>query len=249
MSTRFFVLAAAGLLSLVIAAPQAAWAASAVGPGDYATQEGWGQLSIAAGRDGARRFSIVTDNLDSGCEIQGQMPKGSDNIGQASASGEAGGDVCSVEFKAAPNGVAVKAITPAACKQFCGYNGGFEGDYLRLSPACTQDAIAKTRRDFKRQYDARDYRKALATLKPVLDNCANVLDPFGKLGEIRNDVAITQYHNGLKAACLKTLSPYAEDARFSDDELVNARTLVRGLADRYLPVIRAARANIRLCSQ
>ncbi|AEQ98489.1 hypothetical protein [Xanthomonas oryzae] len=61
-------------------------------------------------------------------------------------------------------------------------------------------------------------------------------------GAIRNDLAITQYNNGLYAECLATLEKYAEDADKDDDAVIDGWTPV--LADRYLATVRAERTNI-----
>ncbi|KOR41562.1 hypothetical protein ADT25_16730 [Xanthomonas oryzae] len=66
-------------------------------------------------------------------------------------------------------------------------------------------------------------------------------------GAIRNDLAITQYKNGLYAECLATLEKYAGVADKDDDAVIDGWTPV--LADRYLAIVRAERTNIGLCGK
>ena len=237
----------AAVVSAVMALTACATASAAdagptqIQPGEYITERGWGHLQVTQNAKGALAFVLQTYSGEDVCDLKGEIKKGKGIARSPNAK------ACSVAFKPGASALDVAAATPDACKNFCGYNGGFEGTYLKVAKGCGVDEIAQTRLTFKQQYQLKQYKAALATLSPVLDNCAATL-AFDEEGDIRNDVAITQYHNGLKAQCLKTLEPYAEDARLDDDQ-VAVGDWPQAQADMYLDILKAARTNIGLCSK
>lgn len=209
-------------------------------PGEYITDMGWGHLLIKQ-QNGSLAFSLESITGEDVCELDGAI-EGHSGI----AKGNKGQPTCKVNFASTPQGIDVSAATPAECKTFCGYNGDFEAPYLRVKHGCGRDELARTRAAFKRLYDAKEYKAALTTLSPALTNCLPTLEWEEEAG-IRNDLAITQYKNGLYAQCLATLDKYAEDAAKDDDAAVEGWTPM--LADRYLAIVRAARTNIGLCQK
>ncbi|WP_254459393.1 hypothetical protein [Xanthomonas sacchari] len=220
-----------------VAAPQVA-PDSAPPPGEYITDKGWGRLLIKQ-QNGTLTFSLESTTGEDVCELHGAI-EGHTGV----AKGNKGQPTCQVKFASTPQGIDVAAATPAECKTFCGYNGDFEAPYLRVKDGCGRDELDRTRTTFQRLYDAKDYKAALATLSPVVPSCLPTLE-WEDEGAIRNDLAITQYKNGLYAQCLATLDKYAEDAAKDDDAAVEGWTPM--LADRYLAIVRAARTNIGLC--
>ncbi len=62
---------------------------------------------------------------------------------------------------------------------------------------------------------------------------------------IRNDLAVTLYHLHDRAACLSVLEPLAEDASKTDAAI--RENYPPTDADDYLPLIKAARTNLKLC--
>jgi hypothetical protein len=114
-----------------------------------------------------------------------------------------------------------------------------------VARACTLGALKKTREAFKVQYDRKDFAAARAALEPVVKACGRTLDRF-EGGWIRNDLAITQYRLGDLAGCTQTLAPLSTDARKSDQHIRNDYGQMD--AEKYLPVIKATRTNLKLCS-
>jgi len=220
-----------------VAAVQAA-AGNALQPGEYITEKGWGRLLINE-QNGALKFSLESTTGEDMCALDGAI-----DGDRGVAKGDNGQPTCSVKFNSTPQGIDVAAATPEECRAFCGYNGDFEAPYLRVKDGCGRDDLDRTRTAFKRLYDGKNYKAALTTLSPALTNCLPTLE-WEEEGAIRNDLAITQYKNGLYAQCLATLDKYAEDAGKDDDAAVDGWTPV--LADRYLAIVRAARTNIGLC--
>ncbi|WP_233548971.1 hypothetical protein [Xanthomonas sp. CFBP 7698] len=209
-------------------------------PGQYITEAGWGQLLLTK-EDGVLRFSLESTTGQSMCLLEGTI-RGT----QGSAEVETGTTGCKVQFSKTAEGVDVTTPTPAECKAMCGYNGSFEAPYLRAKSGCDRAAIARTRAAFQHRYDRKNYEEALFVLSPVLTQCGQTLE-WGEKGDMRNDLALTQYKTARYAQCLKTLQDYAEDAALPDDAVTDRWPPV--LADPYLAIVRAARTNIGLCKK
>lgn len=213
-----------------------------IAPGHYATDQGWGWLVIDPRKNSSVSFSVETrSTLTEGCEFGGEL------TGQTGVA-QRGNSSCTISFKPTTKGVALKLETAEACRELCGLNGSFEGEYLRdANPSCMPAAVEDTRDRFKRLYDHRDYRGALELLQPVLSNCTALLDALN-LGSIRNDLAITQYKNGRRAECIATLKPYQKDANRGDKAVLQDWGRL-DVAEAYLTIIKAARTNLRLCGR
>lgn len=208
--------------------------------GEYITEKGWGHLRIAD-QQGGLIFAIESVTGEDMCALDGVIRNG-----QGVVANDTGPSTCIVDFMEGDSGIDVSTRTPAECRRFCGYNGGFEARYLRVRAGCGSSAVQQTRDSFKLLYDSKNYKPALEALSPVLAECLPTLG-WEEEGGIRNDLAIAQYKSGLHEQCLVTLEPYAEDARKDDTALVDGWS--PALADRYLSIVKAARTNIALCSR
>lgn len=155
-------------------------------------------------------------------------------------------DPCFVVFVPTTNGVDVKARDHLSCSRYCGARADLSEtlNFVRPAKGCDASALASSRKSFKHLYDRHAYAKAEAILAPILANCKVTLDWFDQ-ARIRNDLAITQYHLGHSADCLKTLAPLTSDADALDEEL----NLAPSEEHVYLPIIRATRTNLRLCKK
>jgi hypothetical protein len=202
--------------------PPKSAASDTVPPGEYMTEAGWGNLSISKTKTGTTIFEL-------------QSTTDSEN-----------GAVCKVKFTKTDKGIDVLADTPKECSGFCGANGGFKGQYLTIPEGCSADEVDKTRSNFKKLYLRKDYKTALVTLQPLLKKCTATLN-FIDLGDIRNDVAITQYKFGLYSECIDTLKPYAVDAGRKDSEVTNDWPTNQAVD--YLKILKSSRTNIRLCTK
>ena len=200
--------------------------------GTYVRQGGGGDLVVRANG----RFHIQTMGSNGhSCDLEGTIAAGHAKLADTA---------CVVDFTPAGSRVQVQTRTTEACQYFCGMRAWFDGDYLLPTPGCTDKAIATTRRNFKRAYDTRDYRLALATLAPVLQDCDAVLTSLTK-GWLRNDLALAQLRAGDATACRQTLAPLAEQAGKTDEQL--REDYPPADADAMLPMFKAARTNLRLC--
>lgn len=207
--------------------------------GEYQTGGGWGVLKITSNPDGAQMFSMDTIGANGhACNLEGKLVGDRGVIDEPDSK-----DACFVRLVREDD--AIKVISgDESCRNYCGMRAGFEGVYFKPAPGCEMDGIKKTRADFKRRYDRKQYRQALALLAPVSTRCDKTLD-WMEESEIANDIAITQYKLGMRDACLKTLEPLSKDAARSDDEILADYPPADGIA--RVESIKAARTNLRLC--
>ena len=219
-------------LALLLGTGMASAQASTPPAGEYIYQGGSGALRVKA--DG--RFDITTIGANAHTfALDGSIVRGKAKIADSG---------CIVSFAVNADKVEVATNGAEQCRDNCGMRATFEGTYTRPAPACTDKAVANSRKSFKRQYDARDYSIALATLSPLLSECDKTLDWITK-GWMRNDIALTQFKLNDRAACLKTLQPLSEDAARTDDGI--RENYPPADADIFLPVVRATRTNLKLC--
>ena len=205
-------------------------------PGEYLDGSG-GSLVIKAPKGGALPFELQTfgGNRHT-CNADGSIGKN----GQAVLKED--GETCTLVFAAKADGIDVQVKGP--CNRFCGARATLDGMFYKPTAGCERTAVRKTRTDFKQLYDKKAYAQARSTLEPVLTKCTKTLD-LESDGRIRNDLAITLYHLGDSAACLKVLDPLKEDAAKSDAKI--REDLPPSDADMLIPVARATRTNLKLC--
>jgi hypothetical protein len=219
----FALLAGAGLAAAQTATPPA---------GDYIYERGSGSLRVKP--DGHFDITTIGANAHT-CALDGTIVRGKAKLDDSA---------CVVNFAVNADKVQVTTNGADQCRDNCGARAGFEGTYTRPIPACTDKAVANSRKTFKRQYDAKDYAAAQTILAPVLSDCDKTLDWITKAW-LRNDLALTQFKLNDRAACLKTLQPLAEDADRTDDGIKD--NYPPADAEIFLPVVRATRTNLKLC--
>ncbi|MCZ2497885.1 hypothetical protein GN316_14060 [Xylophilus sp. Kf1] len=219
----FLVCASAGLVAAQTADPA---------PGEYIYERGNGTLHIKPG--GAFDLNTIGPNAHL-CEVEGKMTRGSAKIEDG---------LCVVKFAPVGDTVVVSTNGHAQCRDNCGMRASFEGTYTRAQPACTEKALRLSRGNFKRQYDAKQYRGAENILAGVLSSCEKTLD-WLSAGRIRNDLALTRYKLGDKAGCIQTLEPLSADAARSDEGIKEQYPPAD--AEDYLPIVKATRYNLKMC--
>ncbi|WAW09357.1 hypothetical protein NB640_08815 [Oxalobacter vibrioformis] len=218
--------------------------------GVYVREGGSGTLTLKAGEKGELAFSLDAIGVNAHtCSLEGKIRNG-----KALMKDDLDGGTCTVTFTPHKNGIEVEGkdedsgYESGACRYYCGMRASFGGRYLTPPPGCAPAETRRAQQDFQRFYDAKAYRKALATLKPVLDKCRSVLDELYEEGRIRNDLAVTCRKLGDYRACYAMLEPYAEDAAQKDEDVW---TYSHAPAERetYLSTLAAARVNLMLCEQ
>lgn len=207
-------------------------------PGEYIANGGGGTLTIKKEK-GKTLFEINTVGANfHTCGLSGEIKNNQARL-------EAMEKECVVTFTKKAKDIDV-AQSGEECRYYCGARAAFEGLYVEPAPGCSEAARTKTRKRFKELYDKKEYEDALKDLAPLLKNCARTVG-WIETGWIKNDVAITQYKLGDLKGCKQTLNSFAAEAAQSDDEIRNNYPPSDG--DTWLPVVKAARYNLGLCSK
>lgn len=219
-----------------------------VQPGEYVTEGGWGTLTVKRGKEGAMSFSIeaLAGNGHS-CSLDGTIR---DGVARLPALDE--GKPCVVEFRAKTIGTGGKLLgievqersEPQLCRYFCGARADFNGAYLTPPRGCRPSTIKDSRRAFIEAYQRKEYARAESWLAPLMVNCAQVIEPLSTYN-IRNDLAITYYHLGERAACLRMLGPMSAILNASVAKIQGDYPPTD--ADNLLAVRKAGLTNRALC--
>jgi len=218
--------------------------------GVYVREGGSGTLTLKAGKKGELAFSLDAVGVNAHtCSLEGKIRNG-----KALMKDDLDGGICTVTFTPHKNGIEVEGkdedsgYESGACRYYCGMRASFSGRYLTPRSGCSPVETRQAQQDFQRFYDAKAYKKALATLKPVLDKCQSVLNELYEEGRIRNDLAVTYHKLGNYRACYAMLEPYAEDAAQKEDD-VGAYSYAPAERETYLLTLAAVRVNLRQCEQ
>jgi hypothetical protein len=203
--------------------------------GEYVISDGaWGTLQVQA--HGKFRIQTIGTNAHI-CGVDGVVINGKSKTENSA---------CQVTFKAEGQDVLVATSDPAACRDFCGARAWFEGLYRKPPPLCARKSIASSRQNFKKEYLAKNYGAALATIQPIATQCKEFLH-WVDSAWVLNDMALTQFKLGDRAACIRTLQPLAAEAAMSDEELKGKYP--PSDAEAYLPAVGATRTNLKLCTK
>jgi hypothetical protein len=220
-------------IALAVAISCSANAADSVRAGNYENPNGNLVVTDAAG---SLKFKIDAFGANGHtCSLDGDIQEN-----QAKLEGDE--SPCIVKFNVSAKGIDV--TSNEACRYFCGMRAHFDGTYFKPAPGCSSDERSSARDAFKASYAKKDYAAARTKLEPLLTQCAPLLSWLEK-PSIRNDLAVTLYHLHDRAACLSVLEPLAEDASKTDDAIRDNYPPTD--ADDYLPLVKAAQTNLKLC--
>ena len=229
------------LLLAVAALPVASASHAQIRPGEYVFEQGRGTLRITpAGADTFKfQLNTVGGNFHI-CELDGVIRNGEARMEESDQKNQP----CIVTFKAQPNGIAVASKHERTCSTYCGVRAHFDGFYTRPPPTCAPSEVRRTRDQFKRTYDRKQYAEALTLLKPVLDKCGSLLSDYEEAW-VRNDLAITYYRTGNMPACRETLLRWVDLARQPDSAIKDGYP--PSDAEEMLRIASATRYNMKLC--
>lgn len=211
--------------------------------GEYVHGAGFGILYVMAKKDGSLHFQLGVRGANFHmCDLAGQIRNGEARMEDSSDDKLP----CIVTFKAEKDGIAVGSTHGQTCNAYCGVRAWFEGHYALPPAGCAPTRVARIRRDFKAAYDAKRYTEARALLLPVAEKCSATMSDLDGAW-VRNDLALTHYRNGDRAACIAVLRPWLELAQTPDDT-------IRGDyppsdAAEMLRIAQATRANMKLCGE
>jgi len=213
--------------------------AQAPAAGEYVGFRGSGRLAIAANG----HFTLESYGANGHeCHIEGDIRNGSAKLDPAEAG--APNDTCVVSFAPSARGLRVSAdgTGQLGCASFCGARAGIKGEYLQPAASCIGPARTATRRKFSKLYSAKSYEQAAAELRLLLAQCLVVMNLVEE-AQVRNDLAITEYHLRQYTACLDTLGPIVDAARNAEEQKESLEF------ESYQPIARATRYNVKLCRQ
>jgi hypothetical protein len=210
-------------------------------PGEYLREGGSGYLKVEPVASGTASFSLDSVGANGHqCSLEGEIAGTRATLEAAERD-----QPCIVELTRSGSGVQVRPVTAEACRHFCGARAGFDGLYLKPRTGCMPEDLSGRRNQFQQLYAAKRYSQGRRILETVVRDCARTLYWLEE-AEIRNDLAVAQYHAGDPAACRRTLAKLEADAARTDEALAEAYPPVEW--DAYQPIIKAARFNIDLCS-
>lgn len=173
-------------------------------PGKYILDRGNGELTIRLGEQGKLIFEIesVGSNCSS-CSVSGVVLG---TVGYADSLTEDDNESkCEISFVANRSEVVVHPLKHEECRTFCGARAGFDGIYSIPPKECTEVGKQKIHNQFLRLYRSRNFVQAEATLQSHLKQCSTFMN-WIEIDEVRNDLALAQYHNGEFQQCLVTLN-------------------------------------------
>lgn len=214
-------------MALALALLTAAQAGPAeIPPGRYVLEGDSGALNIRLGKQGLRFAIESTGGNCHSCSVKGVIVG---TVGRADNWAEDGSDSnCRIAFAASDGTISVNAITPSECRNYCGARASFDGSYRTPPAACTGSARKAKREQFRRAYRSQRYAEATARLQGLLAQCAQFMGWIER-DQVRNDLALAQYHQGEARECLATLGETLA-AKVS-----NEKELQEGVGDIYLP--------------
>lgn len=211
--------------------------------GVYEAKGSRGSLVIEMVEGGRKKFDIGTLGANGHvCSLSGEV---TGLIGQAiEADPLPNSPVCMIDFKIIKRGISAKPRNHEDCLSFCGARAWFEGEYFLPPKGCNSDERKVRRESFVAAYKARQYATAFGALNSLYMQCKEYLH-WIDLDEIRNDLAITQFNLGNKAACLATMRDNIGSAYPSEEKLREHLPPID--FDIYLRVAQATWFNAKKC--
>ena len=191
--------------------------------GQYVRDGGSGSLTVRKGKQNRLVFEIfsIGSNCHS-CEVSGVI---SGNVGHADNGPDS---KCQISFSASHPVLSIKPTTEEECRNFCGARAGFDGTYRMPPSACTFGGRKAQKDQFIHLYRARRFDQASDALQNLIAKCRSFMS-WIEIDQIRNDLALAQYHNREPQQCLATLNDTLA-AKVKDEE-----ELMYGNGDVFLP--------------
>lgn len=182
---------------------------------------------IRAGDSGILRIehqdsNVTTFSIDSvggnchTCALTGSM---TGNVGETDRVADSTTEsVCRLSFFQQGDSVTLSPITEDACRDYCGARASFAGRYKKLRQGCFAEARRLRYALANRQYKAKRFQKSEATLNALLAECREFMY-YTEVDRVKNDIALSQLHQGRPDNCLKTLASTVAAKFNGDDEL------------------------------
>ena len=203
--------------------------------GEYLTETGSGRL-IISGQKNKLFFSISTVGANGHvCDLSGEI-RGNRAVLPEDEHVE---PVCAIKFD--KKGDVISVLPSDSCHDlYCGMRAYFGGNYFQPNKGCSSMEQGNRYEAFKALYDKRSYALALKESQTLLNDCKKFTDWIGK-DNLKNDIAITQYHLADKAGCLSTLKSIGADSL--EANLPPMETEIAA------SIVKAKNINLKLCKK
>lgn len=150
---------------------------------------------------------------------------------------------CDIAFEADGSAVTVRPLTEESCRTDCGVRASFEGIYRAPPANCEPSAREAQREKSLALHRAGKYTEAVTTVKGLVAQCERFMS-WIEIDELRNDLALSHYHQGQYAQCIATIDETTAGRLQDEQEL-------RGLTpfdfDNYILIAKATWLNKELC--
>ena len=171
--------------------------------GRYVSDGDWGTLQIKrVGKTTTFEIDAMGGNCHV-CSLSGVVQANVGVVQDESVTNPA--EQCKVSFKTTDGGWLVEPQTNEACRNYCGMRATFEGVYNVAPTQCLPKQQQSTRNQFLALYKAKQFAQARDMLAGLLSQCSRFINWIA-IDQIRNDLALAQYHAGDSNACLQTLA-------------------------------------------
>lgn len=219
-------------------------------PGTYVRDGDSGTLTIRMVGQNKRIFEIESNGQNCHfCGVTGEIRGVTGRAG--SWSGNGSDPKCEISFTANRSAVEVDAITKVKCRAYCGVRADFDGSYQAPSATCTSAGRRALRDQFLHLYRSRRFSQAANKLLSLTKQCEQFMSRI-ELDQVRNDLALAQYHSGDVSQCLQTLgTTLAADVR-EENELKSGKGstyLPPCDFDNYIDVAKSIWSSKELCTK
>lgn len=210
-------------------------------PGKYVLDQDIGTLDVRRDAQGKLVFDIQSVGSDCHiCQVSGVILHG------VGSTDDTPPYRCDISFEGNGQTLEVRTITSEACGQHCGVGVSFEGKYRLPPPRCTPASRKTRNEEFLRLYRAHHYAEAAAMLEALASECGEFIG-WIEIDQLRNDLALAQYHSGHSAQCVATLGKtIAGDVK---DEEGLKRTLRPCDHTNYIEVAKSIWFNKKMCAK
>ena len=163
-------------------------------PGEYVRDGGSGTLTIRKDEQNRRIFEIesIGGNCHS-CGVSGEIRGATGHVDSWARDGS--DSKCEISFSAGRSAVDVSPISQDGCRAYCGARAGFDGTYRVPSATCTSAGRRAQRDQSLRLYRSRRFSDAANKLQALTEQCRSFMS-WIEMDQVRNDLALAQYHNG-----------------------------------------------------
>lgn len=168
-------------------------------------QDNGGSVNIKSS-DVAGQQNFVIDTVGANghmCYAEGIIKNGKGYVANDDDSEEQ----CILDFKNKQNvlNIEIDEKYQEACSAYCGARAYLGGEFRVPPKLCSKKNVVKERNLFKKYYDQKMFDQAEKTLNNLLEECDFYFDFITK-DYIRNDLALTLYHQNKPDLCLEVLN-------------------------------------------